>query len=140
MRYTIRSVDSSHPALLTLQDELFPDCETYKPNGAWWWLAYGDDDIAGFAGLSRTKADKSTGYLCRAGVLPKHRGNGLQRRFINVRLQKARRLGMTAVVTDTTSWNASSVNNLIACGFKMHDPENPWKAKGACYWLKHLTH
>jgi GNAT superfamily N-acetyltransferase len=104
----------------------------------WWWVAYLDKAPVGFAGLTRSTYGPNVGYLKRAGVDPKHRGHGLQQRLIRVRLSKARRLGMAAIVTETTD-TVYSANNLYKAGFKMFDPAVPWlEYKTTLYWIKKL--
>ncbi len=104
----------------------------------WWWLATLDNRPVGFAGLTRSTYGQNVGYLKRAGVDPKHRGHGLQQRLIRVRLAKARRLGFTSVVTETTD-TVYSANNLYKAGFKLFDPPAPWlEYKTTLYWRKYL--
>jgi hypothetical protein len=62
---------------------------------------------------------------------------GLQRRFVRVREQKARRIGMRGIITDTSD-NPSSANNLIRCGYRIFTPENPWGFRHTIYWTKDL--
>jgi L-amino acid N-acyltransferase YncA len=66
-------------------------------------------------------------------VLPAHRGQGIQKRLIRVRLRQARALGWNWVVTDTHD-NPASSNSLIARGFKLFDPSKPWGADKTLYW------
>jgi hypothetical protein len=44
---------------------------------------------------------------------------------------------MHGIVTDTTD-NPSSANNLIACGYRIYAPENPWGFTHTIYWSKDL--
>lgn len=111
----------------------FPSDAPYVPEKGWWWLAKEGDTLAGFAGLTPSARWADTGYLARAGVLPAYRGHGLQKRLIRVRLAKARKLGFKWVITDTRL-NPASANSLIACGFRMYQPSDPWSFKDACYW------
>lgn len=76
-------------------------------------------------------------YFSSAGVLADHRGNGLQRRLIAVRLRYAKSIGAVEVVTDTRD-NPISANNLIACGFRCWTPLYPWSYTDAVYWKKYL--
>lgn len=62
--------------------------------------------------------DIRTVYLSRVGVLPEAAGSGLQRRFILLRLQHARRCGAMGAVTYTTKDNYQSITNLIRTGFR----------------------
>lgn len=102
-----------------------------------WWVAYDGDQPVAFAGLAPSKSTPGAGYLCRAGVLPSHRGQGLQRRLLEARERKARALSMPALVTDTFD-NPHSSNNLIKAGFRMYEPQAPYGRLGTCYWRKPL--
>lgn len=104
----------------------------------WWWLAFDGDTPVAFAGLAPSSQWQDTGYLCRAGVLESHRGKGLQKRLIQVRAAHARRLGWQWLVTDTRR-NPASANSLIACGFRMYEPSNPWSFRDAVYWRLRLA-
>jgi predicted acetyltransferase len=66
-------------------------------------------------------------------VLPSHRGFGLQKKFIRVRIRQAKALGLNWLITSTYD-NPASANSLISCGFKMFNPTNPWMAKNTSYW------
>ncbi len=69
--------------------------------GAMWWLVYDDSQPVAFAGLRRSAQFCDAGYLCRAGVAASHRGQGLQRRLIQVRENQARKSGWKWLLTDT---------------------------------------
>jgi len=60
---------------------------------------------------------KEHAFLSRVGILPTHRGLGLQRRMIRVRLAWARRRGFTHAVTYAHVTNTASLRNLIREGF-----------------------
>jgi GNAT superfamily N-acetyltransferase len=146
MTYRIKEVDGDdddiEEVIRELHDEIFGDtAPQVDPAWGWWWLAYAVDegrDIAGFCGLVPTTAHpKDMGYLKRAGVLLPHRGQGLQRRFVRVREAKARRVGFKTLVSDTTD-NPSSANNLIACGYRIYTPHEPWGFNNTIYWKKEL--
>jgi len=46
---------------------------------------------------------------------------------------------MNWVITDTNE-NPASANNLIATGFKMFEPSEPWSFKTALYWKYKIKH
>lgn len=145
MVYRISEVDGSDDdiaeTLRELHDEVFGDtAPQIDPERGFWWLAIEAShgrELAGFCGLTPTYADHTLGYLKRAGVLRPHRGQGLQRRFVRVREAKARRLGMRGIITDTSD-NPSSANNLIACGYRIFRPPEPWGFNHTIYWTKDL--
>lgn len=104
----------------------------------WWWVAYEGDLPVAFAGMTQSVRWADAGYMCRAGVVRSHRGQGLQKRLIRVRERKARLLAWNWLVTDTFN-NPPSGNSLIACGFRLFAPTKPWGLEGAAYWRKRLT-
>lgn len=116
-----------------LDRECFPGDSPYWNDSALWWVVYDPHPVA-FAGLLPMD---DFGFLCRAGVLPSHRGQGLQRELIKRRLKEARRLGLKMVIT-YTMFNPASANSLIACGFRMYTPEWTWGGDTAQYWRKYL--
>ncbi len=120
--------------ILALDARIFPGdhpVDVWDDRMAWWLCG----DVA-FAGV-RKVAGESLAYLCRAGVAPEARGQGIQRRLIRVRLAWARRHALEAAVTYTSATNTASSNNLAACGFRMYRPANPWAGE-QLYWIKEL--
>lgn len=142
MTYTIKAVDGDDDDIAEtiheLQRETLPLDVPIQTEFGHWWLVFHDGKPVAFAGLDPYTQTPNVGYLCRAGVLPAHRGHGLQRRLIRVRERKARVLGWRVLVTDTIT-NPHSANNLIACGFRLWEPPKPWANNGAIYWRKELT-
>ena len=137
----IKRVDASREdirhTLNTLDRECFPVDELCSKDG-FWWLAYDDKGKAiAFAGYRIPRLEPKVGYLCRAGVTWKHRGKGIQRDLIRVRVAHARKSGLTHLITDTTE-NTASANNLIRAGFELYRPDNPWSMTEALYWIKEL--
>jgi len=138
MSYRIRLVDHTDPKirklLCTLQTSCLPGDTVYEPTHGWWYVAYSQGMVpVGFAGIVPSIRWSDCGYLCRAGVLPTHRGHGLQKKFIRARVKKARQLGWSWVITDTYD-NPASANSLIPVGFRMFDPTKPWGADKTLYW------
>jgi len=102
-----------------------------------WWIAFLDDAPVAYAGLHPSSHHKRAGFLARAGVLPKHRGNGLQRRLIRVREKEAIKRRLFRMVSFTRN-NPPSANNLIACGYSVFIPKKLWAPSDATYWHKVL--
>ena len=121
--------------LSALQKICLPYDRPYDTNYGCWWVATENGMDIGFAGLVRSVSWTDCGYLCRAGVVPSARGQGLQKKLINVRVRQAKALGWNWVVTDTRL-NPASANSLISCGFKMFEPSKPWGCKDTLYWRK----
>lgn len=112
-----------------------------NPIFGWWWLVYHENIAIGFAGfVVSTWYERGQNYCFfkRAGVLPAHRGRGLQRRLLRVREVAAKRLGFTGALTYTIN-NPESANNLARCGFKMFTPPHPWTDDPATlHWRKNF--
>lgn len=142
MAYKIREVDGSDDdvaddlrmlhALTFFGDAPVPDTDIGH-----WWLVTHDGQPVAFALLVPSSYGPGVGYLKRAGVVSDHRGHGLQRRLIRVRELRARRNGWHLIVTDTTE-NPASANTLIACGYRLFEPEVRWAWPHSLYWKKEL--
>ncbi len=102
---------------LTLLDDKVFSRESEAPTflKGWWWVVKCNGEVAGYCGLSPSIQRKTWGYLCRAAVMKKYRGNGLQRLMID------------------------SGNNLISRGFRLYEPTKRWLCSGASYWKLSLT-
>ena len=50
---------------------------------------------------------------------------------------KARRLGFKTIISDTSD-NPPSANNMIACGYRIYAPPEPWAFTYTIYWFKNL--
>jgi GNAT superfamily N-acetyltransferase len=123
--------------LAALQKICLPYDNAIDTNFGCWWIASDTSGDVAFAGLTRTISWTDCGYLCRAGVVPDARGQGLQKKLIHVRARQAKTFGWKWLVTDTR-FNPASANSLIACGFKMFEPSQPWGCKDTLYWRKKL--
>lgn len=137
MTFTISPANYERDAttLKRMQEICLPGDRPLPPGLRWWWIARHNGNPAGFCALEWSDVD--TGYLARAGVLPEYRGQGLQKRLIKVREAKARKEHMPALVSDTCNAPASA-NSLIACGFRMFQPSDPWGLPKSVYWRKIL--
>jgi GNAT superfamily N-acetyltransferase len=129
---------SNSEDIYRLQAICLPDDTPASVDVGDWWLAYDDDEPVGFACLCKSQSLFSHGYLARAGVIPSHRGLGLQKRLIRVRLRRAAALGWAGVVTDTRD-NPASANSLIGCGFRAYSPAHPYGYENTAYWRVRLT-
>lgn len=134
--------DADEGRLRELHDECFGDSApmpSFDPTdvGAW-WLVYHAGDAVAFAGCVPSSYGKGYAYHKRSGVLPLHRGHGLQRRLISIRERWARKEGFHTIVTDTCA-NTPSSNNLIRSGYELFDPKSPWGLKGGLYFRKSLV-
>lgn len=136
--YTTRQVDTSKPEIVKILKGLHKHClpaDEYPDFsvGCWWIVYDKNGSPSAFGGLVPSSRWTDCGYLNRAGVLSFHRGRGLQRRLIRVRIAKAKQLGYEYVFSDTHD-NVPSVNNLIECGFRLYDPITPYGDVQTLYW------
>lgn len=141
--YRIRRVDPNDEEMADLLRDMHVLCfgdtapqPDYDEPTALWWMVYRGHEPAAFAALrsGRTSPDKA--YLYRVGVLCAHTGQGLQRRLIHTRERKARTLGYTGLVTDTSVDNIKSANNLLATGFRLYTPRSLYAGANWLYWRK----
>lgn len=140
MSYRIREVDGGENAdiLADLHTICFQDEAAQADyEVGYWWLAYFEKEPVAFAGVTPSVLGFNTGYLKRVGVLPEHRGAGLQKRLIRVREAKAKKQGWSRLVTDCTD-NPASANSLYKAGYKMFAPTWPWAFPQSLYWQKNL--
>jgi len=138
----IKRVDILNSQVQTKLSELQKIClPNDRPHdttyGHWWIISDAHGVACAFAGVVPSSRWTDTGYLCRAGVIPTHRGYGLQKRLIRARIRQARSLDWNWLITDTFH-NPASANSLISTGFKMFEPTKPWGANGTLYWRLNL--
>lgn len=130
---------ASDVALLEdLDHRCFPDEAPYEkvgPNLTWWVVWNDKDKPVGFAGSMLWTPDNAV-FLCRAGVVPRARGRGLQRRLIRARLKHAREIKASGAMTYTSTDNIASMTNLIRCGFLPWVPGYAWVGKEVLYWWR----
>jgi GNAT superfamily N-acetyltransferase len=107
-------------AVKRLHSRLFPKTQL---DGDAHWLVWEDKspEPVGFAS-ARESTVKGWLFLARAGVLPAHRGFGLQGRLIAVREKWARANGYKFSLTYVANWNSGSLINLLKAGYTVYDP------------------
>jgi len=137
----VRAVNGKDAATAALLQHLQLVCldadKPLKTTVGFWWIAYQGTLPVGFCAMSRSRHWIDAGYLSRSGVIPSHRGNGLQKRLIQVRQRKAKLLGWNWLISDTRD-NQPSSNSLINMGFKLYTPSNPWGFSDTLYWRKKI--
>ena len=126
---------TDYQAIASMDSVLFPgDVPIEGWEDITWWIGIEDGTPVCYCGV-REYADYA--YLNRAGVLPKFRGRGYQKRMIKTRLKWAKERGLSSI-SDTSSWNIRSSNNLIKAGFKLFNPSIPWNHEDQLYWKKEI--
>lgn len=136
-RIRVAKSDEDFAELQALDEKFFPGVPEEAANwrnGRWWLLKH-DGKVVGYAGARILPApDVATLYMCRAAVAREHRGHGLQKRLIRVRLNWGRTQECKTAITYTMR-NPASANSLIACGFRVYAPETPWvEGDGITFW------
>ena len=137
--YVIRQVDGADEfdVLRELQEPFKEEMPIVDTSDGQWWVAYRDSVPAAFLGMIASTYYPNAGYFKRVGVLPEHRGHGLQGRLMRAMEQSARRSGLELIVSDTTD-NVPSANNFIRSGWMMFSPKFPWSFPQSLYWRKDL--
>lgn len=135
IKRVVEMSQTTEQAIRFLQKECLPLDTVLSPKNGWWWMAYCDGRLAGFAAMLQSSKTPQAAYLARAGTLEAFRGRGLQKKLIRERLKFAKDLGLTQAITDTTD-NVASANALIATGFRMFEPDDPWGLPNTLYWRK----
>jgi hypothetical protein len=117
-----------------LDQDIFPLDVRQPVAGAYCWVAYSDMTPVGFGALEITG---KKAVLTRAGIMAKHRGNGLYKKIIQKMTVVAKRSGCRTIDTYTKAFNVASINGLIASGFRAHLPD-PMNLENINYWRKRL--
>jgi GNAT superfamily N-acetyltransferase len=142
--YPVEAGEAKNAAIVaTLHARLFPKLIFPYPHyGDWWVVWHGEEPVA-FAHMSPTLYYPNTGYFGRVGVLPEHRGHGLQARLMKMAEWTARKVhAWEALVSDTTR-NPHSAANFIRCGWSEFEPEEAHRKGWAVnrytkFWRKGL--
>ena len=120
MKYSIRMMDISDPkavfALAGLQLACLPGDKAFPMDKGWWHIVFAEGEvIAGFSGMVPSRRWTDCVYLCRAGILPEHQGNGLQKRLIRLESLKHGRLDISGqLLTPTTIPHLLTALSLIS--------------------------
>ena len=127
-------------AVLALDEICFPHDDRITTADSLWWIVWQDKTPVAYAGLRLCKDPRNLGlaFLNRAGVVPGHRGRGLQQRLIRARVAAARRLAVNELVTYVMIYNVASINSLVNCGFRFYVPATKWGGTTAVYLCKPL--
>ena len=135
---SIRIRETKDVALITrMNKQCFDGYDVFETVTGVFFVATVDGKPAGFASVRRM--NDGVYELTRAGVVPKHRRKGIQRKLIQARIRWAKRNNVDVLVTYTRLDNFASMSNLLKCGFKFHAPEVPWEGTGLMYFRKEIT-
>ena len=134
----VPAFDAHYAAIVAmLHAKLFPKTQFPSPHYGDWWVVYFGNEPVGFSHLVQSTHYPDGGYFSRVGVLPPHRGNGLQARLMIAAEIRARSFGWGMMYSDTrrAPYSAANFEKLKYSRFK---PENPWGQPGTVYWRKEL--
>jgi hypothetical protein len=140
--YRIREVDGHEDEIAeTLADlhrlTFFDGAPIPEFDWGHWWLAYHEGLPVAFAGVMPSTYVRNAGYFARVGVLEKHCGRRLQLCLMRVLESRARHIGWSSLVSDTTD-NLVSANNFIRAGYRLYQPQFPWAYPHTLYWWKSI--
>lgn len=128
----VRGPDWAHE-IYDLQAKCLPHDTQRSVDAGDWWIATEEDEAIAFGCLTPSGRFDDCGYLALAGVVASHRGRGIQKRLIRVRIARARQLAYKTLFTDTRD-NPASANALITCGFRMYWPTLHYGVDNTLYW------
>jgi GNAT superfamily N-acetyltransferase len=136
--WLVPSGDARYAAIVAdLHAQLFPKIIFPYPHYGDWWVVWEGKKPVAFAHCSPTTYYPNSGYFGRVGVLPAHRGHGLQARLMKKVVERGRELGWEAMYSDTTRVPHSAAN-FRKMGWTEFTPESPWGSKHTIYWRKEL--
>ena len=106
-----------------------------------WWVVWSGEKPVGYAGM---KIWEDYAWFSICGVIPVHRGHGLQKRLISVRVRHAKKVGVKVIYTYTINGNHPSSCSLIRRHFVLCTPPDrhygQWAGKrDVLYWQRTLT-
>ena len=97
--------------------------------GWWCYVAYDGDAPAGAGALY---VHEQVGWLGLGATLPEFRGRGAQSAILAARIEEARRIGCTAVTTETGELEdgrpSSSYRNIVRAGFREEGVRENYRA------------
>lgn len=136
--YMVPAHEAKYAAIVAdLHAQLFPNIIFPYPHYGDWWVVWHNDKPAAFSHMSPTTYYPNCGYFGRVGVLPKHRGHGLQARLMRLAEKRGRGHTWEALISDTTRVPHSAAN-FERLGWSQFEPENPWGKRHTKYWRKEL--
>ncbi len=114
----------------------FPGCEVSRLSQSYVWIAYSPThNPVGYASMFYLDRE-NYGYFSRAAIKADHRRKGLHTRLIRCRINLAKRLGWSGVLTYTATDNTASANSLVNLGFRLYNPQYRWAGKEFLYFMR----
>jgi GNAT superfamily N-acetyltransferase len=100
----------------------FPYIFSWEKNVS--WVAMDKEELQGY--LSVHPLRYGVWFFSRVGVLLAARGQGLQRKMMNVMEKHGRREGWREIVTYTIGGNGHSIQNILECGYRTYEPRKSY--------------
>jgi GNAT superfamily N-acetyltransferase len=136
-----------------MDGEVFPDDKPVTFVGSSWFIGWDGGEPTCYAAwrphfpmasVAELHWTEQWGFHYRAGVLPKFRGQGLQRELIGLREEDMRARGIKTAVTYTDPVSAASMRSLIATGYRPYKSDarsnlaGVGRGDGFVHWRKNL--
>lgn len=141
--YLVAANEARYAAVVAdLHARLFPNVVFPYPHYGDWWVTYEGKLPVAFAHTEPTTFYPNSGYFGRVGVLPDHRGHGLQFHLMKKAEVHAREVRLyEALYSDTTRVKHSAANFVRRRWTKFEpapDLKVQWGSKDTVYWRKTL--
>jgi GNAT superfamily N-acetyltransferase len=101
------------------------------------WVSMIDGELAGYLSAHPIN-NRGRWFFSRVGVMPAHRGRGLQRRLMAVMEKHGRASGWKEIVTYTAGGNGWSTRNILASGYRTYEPRSSWVGWEVVHMRKRL--
>ena len=88
------------------------------------WVAHDNGEMVGY--ISAHPLRRGVWFFSRVGVMPSHRGRGLQRKLMSVLEKHGRANGWKFIVTYTVGINGWSTRNILASGYRTYEPRKSY--------------
>lgn len=95
------------------------------------------DDLVGY--ISAHPLRNGVWFFSRVGVMPSHRGQGLQRKLMACMEKHGRREGWREIVTYTVGRNGFSTANILAAGYRTYEPRKSYVGFQVVHMRKRLA-
>ena len=77
-------------------------------------------------------------FFSRVGVMPSHRGQGLQRKLMTAMERHGRREGWREIVTYCVGRNGHSIANILEAGYRTYEPRKSYVGWQCVHMRKRL--
>jgi ribosomal protein S18 acetylase RimI-like enzyme len=88
------------------------------------WVAQ-EEELVGYLSAHPLNG-RGRWFFSRVGVMPSHRGRGLQRKLMATMEKHGRANGWGEIVTYTAGFNGWSTRNILAAGYRTYEPRKSY--------------